>query len=235
MAILKFICHGYQVNSLAVSLGWLPGARYTNLRDVRKFDRLGFLDIDWKDYNYRMHLQATKDTRPMLTVARDVVDLSELYYIIDEALELSQWADTVIIVPKDLRLKPLLPHVIPENFLLGYSVPTGYGGTQLPLACFTREVHLLGGHPARQRFLGEHLAVKSIDCNRFTLDATFGDFFDGETFRPHPIGGYELCIRDSLLNINRLWENYCTESISQTSESLEANASFSEMGASTCV
>lgn len=209
MAILKFICHSYQVSSQAVKLGWLSGARYTNLRDIRRFDRLGFLDIDWKNYDYRKHLKAAKDTRPMLTVARDIISLNELDRILNEAFELSQWADKVIVVPKDIKLKGFLPHIIPKGFLFGYSVPTSYGGTELPLSCFTlRKVHLLGGHPAKQRALGKQLMVESMDCNRFTLDATFGDFFDGETFRPHNLGGYERCIRDSILNINRLWEGY---------------------------
>ncbi len=209
MAVLKFICHSYQVSSQAVKLGWLPGARYTNLRDVRRFDRLGFLDIDWKNYDYSKHLQATKDARPMLTVARDIISLKELDHILDEAFELSRWADKVIVVPKDIRLEALLPNIIPDNFLLGYSVPTRYGDTRLQPSSFNgREVHLLGGHPAKQRSLGEQLKVESIDCNRFTLDAIFGDFFDGETFRPHPLGGYARCIKDSLLNINRLWEEY---------------------------
>lgn len=209
MAILKFICHSYKVSSLALNLGWLPGARYTNLRDIRKFDRLYFLDIDWKNYDYLKHLQVAKDTRPMITVARDIVNLDDLDHVLDEAYELSNWAETVIVVPKDVRIEHMLPDVIPAKFLLGYSVPTLYGDTELNPAWFTRrEVHLLGGHPAKQRILGNQLNVKSIDCNRFTLDATFGDFFDGETFRPHPLGGYELCIKESLLNINRLWEGY---------------------------
>ena len=209
MAILKFICHSYKVSSLALQFGWLPGARYTNLRDVRKFDRLYFLDIDWENYNYRKHLQVARDTRPMITVARDVVNLNDLDRILDEAFELSNYAEIVVIVPKDLKLEPMLPSVIPDDFLLGYSVPTSYGGTELNLNCFAgREVHLLGGHPAKQRVLGKQLSVRSIDCNRLTLDATFGDFFDGETFRPHPLGGYELCIKESLCNINRLWEGY---------------------------
>lgn len=209
MSILKFVCHSYSVSSVAINLGWLPGARYTNLRDIRKFDRLGFLDIDWREYDYHRHLQAVKDTHPMVTVARDIVDLNQLDQIIYEALELARWAGNVVVVPKDLKLQPLLPDIIPKNFLLGYSVPTRYGGTKLPLACFaTHEVHLLGGHPARQHALGMSLTVTSIDCSRFTLDASYGDFFDGETFRPHPTGGYESCIEDSLLNINRLWENY---------------------------
>lgn len=224
MPILKFICHSHRVNSIAVNLGWLLGARYTNLRDVRRFDRLGFLDIDWKEYNYQAHLQATKDTRPMLTVARDIVSLKQLDRTLYEALELSQWADYVMVVPKDVKLQTLLPNIIPENFLLGYSVPTRYGDTELPPACFAmREVHLLGGHPAKQRTLATHLTVTSIDCNRFTLDASYGDFFDGETFRPHPIGGYERCIRDSLLNINRLWENYGTGRVRPIYQRLKQN------------
>jgi hypothetical protein len=50
--------------------------------------------------------------------------------------------------------------------------------------------------------------VVSFDCNRFTLDAQFGDYFDGRAFRPHPRGGYEACIRASIRNINKLWRSY---------------------------
>jgi len=224
MQIFKFVCHSYQVTSEAVKLGWLPGAKYTNLRNIRKFDRLGFLDIDWNDYNYSMHLKVIKDLRPMMTVARDITDMNDLGCILDEAYELAQWADKVIVVPKDPKLEPLLPKVIPSDFLLGYSVPSRYGSTELPLACFdSREVHLLGGHPAKQRALANSLLVTSVDCNRFTLDAIFGDYFDGETFRPHPIGGYKLCIYDSLLNINKLWESYDSRLITMPSKLLKMN------------
>jgi hypothetical protein len=226
VAISKFICHSYHVTLVAVGLGWLPGANYTNLRNIKKFDRLGFLDIDWKNYDYLRHLQATKDTCPMITVARDVTDISKLHCILDEANELSLWADKVIIVPKDPRLKPLLPEIIPDDFILGYSVPTSYGGTRLPLTCFgSRRVHLLGGHPAKQRVIANGVMAISLDCNRLTLDAAFGDYFDGETFRPHPIGGYELCISDSLSMINQLWDNYDSSSNSEVCEVL-ANTPF---------
>jgi hypothetical protein len=227
MTISKFICHSYKVTSIGVGLGWSPGARYTNLRDVKKFDRLGFLDIDWKNYDYRRHLQATKDTRPMITVARDVIDINDLHRILDEANELCLWADNVIVVPKDLKLQSFLPEVIPENFILGYSVPTSYGCTRLPLACFrSRRVHLLGGHPAKQRDIANNVTAISLDGNRLTLDAAFGDYFDGETFRPHPIGGYELCIRDSLLMINQLWNNYYSSSTNVACE-VPGSARFS--------
>jgi hypothetical protein len=67
---------------------------------------------------------------------------------------------------------------------------------------------LLGGRPDIQRKLAEEMKVISLDCNRFTYDARFGDYFDGEIFRPHPSGGYERCLRDSIKNINLLWEDY---------------------------
>lgn len=208
MPVLKFVAHSHRVLKIARRFGWLPGARYTNLRDVRRFERLGFLDIDWKAYNFGQHLSAAKETRPLITVARDVEKRRHLPAILDEAYELLQHAAHVVVVPKDLRLEPELEEVIPPVFLLGYSVPTCYGGTKLPLKAFKRPVHLLGGRPDVQRRLADQAQIFSFDCNRFTLDAAFGDYFDGELFRPHPVGGYELCLRDSLRNINNIWRGY---------------------------
>lgn len=184
----------------------MAGARYTNLRDVRHLDRVGFLDIDWKNYNFSRHLAAARSTRPLVTVARDVVNSRDLPRIIDEAHALLQFCHRVIIVPKDNRLALKLD-IIPDSFMLGYSVPTRYGGTQLAPKRFTRPVHLLGGRPDAQHRLAKAMPVVSVDCNRFTLDAAFGDYFDGEKFRPHPVGGYERCLRDSIRNITRLWQS----------------------------
>lgn len=209
---LRFVTHSRRVQKLATSHGWLPGARYTNLRDVRCFDRLGFLDIDWKNYAFNKHLNAARATRPFMTVAQDVEDQRDLQRIIDEAYELALHSDHVIIVPKDPTLEHILEDIIPVRFLLGYSVPTRYGKTSLPLSAFRRPVHLLGGRPDVQRRLANHLDVFSLDCNRFSLDASFGDYFDGEIFRPHPVGGYERCINDSLININALWKHYAPNS-----------------------
>ena len=203
--LLKFTTHSYRVQKIAAQLGWLPGARYTNLRDVRKFDRLGFLDIDWKNYDFKAHIKAARSTQPLITIARDIEQIKALPEILDQASELRRYANIVVVVPKARRLGPILEDVIPPQFILGFSVPTRYGGTKIPLKYFQRPVHLLGGRPDVQRKLGNQLTVHSLDCNRFTLDAAFGDYFDGETFRPHPKGGYERCIRESLRNINRLW------------------------------
>ena len=208
MIVLKFVAHSHRVLRIARRYGWLPGARYTNLRDVRKCDRVGFLDIEWRNYSFERHLEAAKATRPVITVALDVADPRQLTRILDQASELSLYCDRVIIVPKHPSLKNKLDSHIPKRFILGYSVPTSYGGTAIPPRFFKRSVHLLGGRPDIQRRLAEIMPVVSIDCNRFTLDAAFGDYFDGEIFRPHPVGGYERCIRESIRNINSLWKSY---------------------------
>ena len=44
------------------------------------------------------------------------------------------------------------------------------------------------------------------------MDACYGDYFDGEIFRPHPQGGYERCLEDSIKNINALWDDYSCKS-----------------------
>lgn len=208
--MLKFVAHGRRVISLALAEGWRPGARYTNLRDVRHvpFAHVGFLDIDWKNYCFDSHLAAAVRYRPFVTVARDVECVTQLDKVLREANELQKYATRVIIVPKDLRLEGTMHQSIPNEFLLGYSVPTRYGGTKICPEAFEWSVHLLGGRPDAQRRLANHMPVVSIDCNRFTYDAQYGDYFDGKLFRPHPKGGYENCLRDSIANINSLWDDY---------------------------
>lgn len=207
-SVMKFVTHSRYVLSIARRYGWLPGARYTNLRDVRSYRQLGFLDIEWRSYDFERHIRAAKIARPIMTVARDVEHKRYLPRILDQAHELAEYCEYVVIVPKDRRMADDLEVVIPPKFLLGYSVPSRYGGTQLPPCAFRRPTHLLGGRPDLQRRLAELIPVVSFDCNRFTLDASFGDYFDGETFRPHPVGGYEACLVESIRNINALWKTY---------------------------
>jgi hypothetical protein len=208
--MLKFVAHGRRVISLAIANGWRPGARYTNLRDVRHvpFSGVGFLDIQWKRYCFETHLAAAQQTRPFVTVARDIECATELGAILLEAAKLSSYAEHVIVVPKDKRLEDRLEAAIPSDFMLGFSVPTRYGGTTISPAAFCRPVHLLGGRPDVQRRLAEQMPVVSFDCNRFTLDARFGDYFDGTTFRPHPAGGYEACLLASIHSIDQIWADY---------------------------
>ncbi len=144
MTPVRFVTHSKKVQQIAAKEGWLPGARYTNLRDVRAVGQLGFLDIDWKCYDFGRHLNAAKLTRPFLTVARDIENIDDYRTVLEQAEKLSMYARYVVIVPKDPRMADSFAEIMP---------------------------------------------VFSFDCNRFTLDAAFGDYFDGERFRRHPRGG----------------------------------------------
>lgn len=207
--ILKFINHDNRIISMARKYGWLPGARYTHLRNVKNINPLGFLDIDWKNYDFQKHLDAVKEKRPFMTVARDIIDKRDLVKIIDEAYILKEYVYYVIIVPKDTYFNnDNINNLIPNDFILGYSVPSLYGKTQINPDYFKRPVHLLGGRPDVQRKLAEKMPVISIDNNRFILDACYGDYFDGTSFKPHKKGGFINCIRDSIININKIWNNY---------------------------
>lgn len=210
VAVQKFINHSRLAVTIASRHGWLPGARYTNLRDARTVDQLGLLDIDWKRYDFPRHLDAAKATRPLLTVARDIVDHRDLKSVIRQAEQLRAYAEAVIIVPKDPALRGRLRQTIPSCFRLGFSVATSYGSTDLGPADFAHgaEVHLLGGRPDIQRKLADTMNVVSLDCNRFTLDARYGKYFDGGGFRLHPEGGYERCMEDSVRSINAIWSGY---------------------------
>lgn len=206
MKPILMTCHSKRVGKLARSYGWLVGARYTNLRDIREFSEIGLIDIDWKNYDFDRHLNAVKKTSPLLTIARDIEDAEECDVIFAQAKLLARYAKHVCIVPKDLSLKGILDSTVPKEFFYGYSTPTKYGGTEIPLEEFNRPTHILGGRPDVQKSLAKKLPVFSLDVNRFTFDAKFGDYFDGKKFCKHPIGGYDVCLEASISNITKLWE-----------------------------
>ena len=208
MTIYKFISHNRKILEVASSHGWLPGACYTNLRDLKGFKLVGFIDIKWENYSFKKHLEAVKSIRPLFTMACDVTDCKHLQKTIDEALELKQFCSNVIIIPKDPKLECYENLGVPEEFVLGYSVPSKYGKTSLQISSFKTKVHLLGGRPDIQRQLGDIMNIHSIDCNRFTIDAKYGYYFDGKQFKKHLNGGYENCIIESLKNINKIWLEY---------------------------
>jgi len=206
--MIKIINHSKRALEIALKHGWHVGARYTNLRDIKTFTNITFIDIDWKNYCFEKHLEVVKYIRPKMTVARDVEDFKELNAILLEAEILQKCCEHIIIVPKAIELIDKLD-IIPEKYILGYSVPSKYGKTTIPPDKFkSRKVHLLGGRSDTQRKLANIMNVISADCNRFTLDAQFGDYFIGSKFVPHHKGGYENCLNDSILNINKLWEDY---------------------------
>jgi hypothetical protein len=134
---------------------------------------VAFIDNDYFNYDHATHLAAVRDLHPKYATVRDVmtreqcavdnIAFYELDQILEWAEELAQYAENVIVIPKWDCIDR-----IPEQYVLGYSVPTSHGGTPLPVEAFKgRRVHLLGGSWAAQlaymAALGDD--VVSLDTN----------------------------------------------------------------------
>lgn len=141
-----------------------------------------FMDNEWKDYDHNVHLEAVAKYRPRYSTVLDVLtkgqcDLMGLPYVpLDQILkwaeELEQYADNVIVIPKYDCIDQ-----IPEKYMLGYSVPSSYGGTPLSFDRFAgRRVHLLGGSVRSQYYLWTQYPkeVVSIDTNYVHLISNYG-------------------------------------------------------------
>ncbi len=204
------MCYGDKVLKQLSKHNWRPGARYTHIHNASRFDRLGFLDIDWKSYSFEKHLTAAKKTRPVLTVARDVLSLCDVDFVKEEVKQLQNYCEFVIVVPKDPATSLDFWSEFEGNIIQGYSVPTKYGETLVPYEIFDGPVHLLGGGPKTQRMLGNFMDVVSLDNNSITIDARFGKYFDGQKSIRHPKSGrfFEDCIIASLASINKIWNSY---------------------------
>jgi hypothetical protein len=207
LSIIRIICHGRPTMKLAQRYGWLPGARYSNLRDIRGIDRIGLIDIEWEAYSFNRHMAAVKSVQPLITVARDLTSIRDTSRLLYEVERLREYARYVVIVPKTRRFVDVRSHFRHPANILGYSVPTGYGATTVPHVHFdSHPVHLLGGRPMGQFRLAKQLKVISLDCNSITIDAAFGKYFDGQKYVKSPRSSYMRCIAKSLQGVNLLWK-----------------------------
>ena len=126
-----------------------------------------FADQDWKKPNRTAYMAALAQHRPRMATVLDWERDEQLPEVLGWAEEAAQYVETVIIIPKVLGGIPRLPRRIGgASVRLGYSVPTAYGGTELPLWEFLGwPVHLLGGSPHRQIAMAHYLNVVSADGN----------------------------------------------------------------------
>jgi len=159
---------------------------------------LTFLDNDWHNYRHDQHVAETSQFRPKYVTTRDLVtreqakrfgiEYQSIEQTIEQADELAQYAENVILIPKYDCVDEL-----PDRFMLGYSIPTSHGGTPLAIERFAgRRVHLLGGSWKKQM---SYLAamkddVVSIDNNYLSSDARWGAFTypDGRTATVNDLG-----------------------------------------------
>lgn len=185
-----FCCRYNSIALAAYEMGFLPGMISEKVDAWRKIQerqpgiRIGLMDNEWHDYDHAAHVAGVREARPKYATVRDVmtraqceaagVDFYPLDEILDMAAEVEEYADHVIVIPKYDCLDK-----IPEKYVIGFSVPTSYGGTPMPASALRgRRVHLLGGSWKNQRtfldILGED--VVSLDNNHLLRICEWGNF-----------------------------------------------------------
>lgn len=205
---------------LAVQAGLKYGIQSAHYRlcpythELSDRHEVAFIDNDYFNYEHEIHLAAVRDLRPKYATVRDVmareqcavdnIAFYELDQILEWAEELAQYAENVIVIPKWDCIDR-----IPEQYVLGYSVPTSHGGTPIPVNAFRgRRVHLLGGSWAAQlsymAALGDD--VVSLDTNYVQRQARMLGAFcapDGTERQMKEVGyGYLTNVRYAALALS---------------------------------
>ena len=119
-------------------------------------------------------MAALEKYRPARATVLDLERDNQIDEVLDWAQEAAQWVQSVVIIPKVCGIIDKIPdQVSGADVVLGYSVPTKYGGTFVPVWEFgNRPVHLLGGSPQAQMKLCHYLNVVSADINYHQKMAT---------------------------------------------------------------
>jgi hypothetical protein len=198
----------------ALRLGWRVGMISHNVRIMRKFfqlvpraPRLAFMDHDWHHYDAVAHGRVVQEFRPIATTVRDLLTEQQAdhegvtYYSVEQTInmakEVAPYVDDIILVPKYDCLDQLPRTLRGKRVVLGYSVETSYGGTQLPISQFAGwPIHLLGGSWEKQRaylaLMGDD--VVSLDHNHALNVAEYGRVLrrDGTSTTLTEIRGAEI-------------------------------------------
>ncbi|MBN1250086.1 MAG: hypothetical protein JXC32_20645 [Anaerolineae bacterium] len=145
-----------------------------------------FADQDWRKPNRAGYMTALAEHRPVQATVLDLEREEQLSEVLGWAEEAAQYVERVVIIPKAFGIIDRIPaHIASAEVVLGYSVPTRYAGTEVPVWEFGRRpVHLLGGRPSAQLRLSHYLNVVSADGNYANLKATqFCQWWDGNRWR----------------------------------------------------
>lgn len=163
--------------TIAMKYGFTYGAQLPNTI----YFAPQFVDQDWKNPDRAKYMNALRDNKPRIATVLDLERDDQLDEVLSWANEASQYIqDVIIIIPKAQSIIARLPREINgKQVRLGYSVPTAFGGTQVPIWEFIGwSVHLLGGSPQEQMKLARYLNVVSTDGNYAQKMATrFNQYF----------------------------------------------------------
>lgn len=184
---------------------------------------IAFADQDWKDPDRPAYMNALQKHKPDMATVLDFERPEQFDEVMSWAEEAAQHVrETVIIIPKFKGSIEMLPEQVKgKKVVLGYSVPTSFGGTPLPISAFGRRpVHLLGGSPQKQMELTAYCNVVSVDANMTSKMATRQNSFFCAGFGPRgnsyftalstvghtlTVGAYVLAFEMSCMNVYSAW------------------------------
>lgn len=148
---------------IAIAAGFLYGSQLPET----VYHPLHFADQNWKKPDRGRYMDALAQHKPHMATVLDLERHDQLDEVLSWAEEAAQYVQTVVIIPKAFEIIAELPRRIGgADVRLGYSVPTSYGGTSVPVWEFVGwPVHLLGGNPQKQMALTHYLNVHSVDGN----------------------------------------------------------------------
>lgn len=135
------------------------GYKYGSQLPETVYGKLTLADQDWKRPNRTAYMAALAIHRPVMATVLDLECAEQLAEVLSWAEEAAQYSERVMIIPKVFGIVSQLPrHIGGREVVLGYSVPTRFGGTQVPIWEFADwPVHLLGGSPHAQMHIWRHL------------------------------------------------------------------------------
>jgi len=176
--------------------------------------------LDFKNPDSDSHGQMVLDLNPKYATVLDVTAAGQLGSALKQADVFHEYGISPIIIPKIDCISD-----IPKDFILGFSIPTPYGGTQLsPEQFANRKVHLLGGTPKQQlqyyiRMQKMECTITSTDGNAASKAAAYGtiwqDRFGHEwTYKYKGVRGsvYYQALEESLRNIWDFWQAVLADS-----------------------
>lgn len=179
---------------IGYALGWHPGIITSANRSAEQYRErfprgkpILFMDNEWHGYDHAHHLKVLAEFHPKYATVRDIVTEAQAkefgveFYSVAETLrmaeEVAQHCERVILIPKYDCLEQLPRTIGGKQVVLGYSVESSYGGTDIPPSRFKGwPVHLLGGPWKKQRALLNLLGddVVSLDNNNLLKISQFG-------------------------------------------------------------
>jgi len=189
-------------NTIAAQQQYLAGTRHG---DTVYRQPLYFIDQNWKKPNFISYAKFIEKYKPTMASVIDITDNATLLESLAWAEAIAPFVDYIILIPKISVYIPA--QLYGKEVVLGYSVPTKYGGTYIDDKYFDKhKVHLLGGSPHVQLGYRGRFNIFSVDVNYHGMMATkFRHYWTNGSRKWIKGDTAEQCFTQSSINIRNEW------------------------------